>query len=94
MTLDLCVHVGIIASCSDCLVTGNQPKPVVVCVMSVALMVTKKVERHICIKFLDTHAHKWAVHKIRNVLGSSKRGGYQSRVMNVQGGLPQAGKNW
>ena len=42
----------IIASCLGCLVTGNQPKPVVVCVMSVALMVTKKAERHICIKVL------------------------------------------
>ena len=57
MTLDLCVHVGIIASCSDCLVTGNQPKPVVVCVMSVALMVTKKVEQHICIKFCQKLGH-------------------------------------
>jgi hypothetical protein len=55
--LDLCAYVWIIASCSDCLVTGYQPKSVVVLIVHVTLMMTEKVEQRNCIKFCQKLGH-------------------------------------
>lgn len=72
VTLDLCAHACITASRSNCSAAGTQPKPVVVHVMCVALMMTEKVEQSICIKFCQKlgHSHSETYNMMQKAFGN------------------------
>ena len=59
MALDIRAYVWVTASHLDCIVPGNQPKPVV-WVVCVALKMTETVEQHICIMFCSKLGHLWS----------------------------------
>jgi hypothetical protein len=74
MTLDLRAHAWIISSGSDCSVTGNQPKSVVVHVVHIALTMTTKVEQHICIKFCQKLEHSETYDMTQKASGNDTMG--------------------